>query len=110
MLASLLNVPKTKEELDRWSWSHRTSHTKIRAAIQAQKNVNLSDYQIDPIPLDNTTQFLQNNQQLHSDMNGQLGLQGSDLQDADLSKPEVLEGWVYSHYKEHSDAESALKI
>ena len=40
MLAALLNVPQTEEQWRQFSYDHRNSHDKIRAAIQ--KNLALT--------------------------------------------------------------------
>jgi hypothetical protein len=110
LLPALENLPQTQDEWNRFSWDHRDSHDRIRAAIKAQYSVNLSDYQIDPINPNFTNDFLQNNSQLHSDMNGILGLQSADLQDADLGDPKQLQAWIQLHYLEHLYAELKLEI
>jgi hypothetical protein len=110
MLAALENLPRTPTEWTRWSWDHRDSHDRIRAAILAQKSVRLSDYQVDPIDPGAVSLFLQNNSQLHGDMNGSLGLQSSDLQDVDLGDARQFEAWVRIHYLEHFYAEAKLEI
>lgn len=110
MLVVLKNIPKTKEEWDRFSFHHRDSHNKIRKAIQTQKGINLTDFVLEPISSDNIQGFLDNNSQMHKDMNVALGTQGSDLQDVDLKNKEELEAWFDIHYTEHFDAESELKI
>jgi hypothetical protein len=50
--------------------------------------------------------FLQNNSQLHDDMNVALGLQSNNLEDADLSQQNELLAWIQFHYQEHFDAET----
>lgn len=110
MLAALLNVPKTDEQWRQFSYDHRNSHDKIRAAILKKYGVNLTDYQIEPINSDSLQQFLQNNAALHTDMNGVLRSQSSDLLDVDFSKPEQLESWINLNYQEHQNAEQLLGI
>jgi hypothetical protein len=110
MLAALLNVPKTDEQWRQFSYDHRNSHDKIRAAILKKYGVNLTDYQIEPINSDSLQQFLQNNAALHTDMNGILRSQSSDLLDVDFSKPEQLESWINLNYQEHQNAEQLLGI
>lgn len=108
MLANLLSIPRTGEQWALWSFNHRTSHDAIRAAIQAKKGVTLADYPIDPIP--NFETFLEVNSQLHTDMNGQLGTPGVDLQDANLEDEREKTAWIFLHYQEHYVAETALGI
>ena len=110
MTPLLRNIPHTNDEWAQWSFAHRDSHDRIRAAIKKQHGIDLTDYQIDPMTPDDITQFLQNNSELHDDMNSALGLISSDLQDADLSKDNEKASWIDFHFKEHFDAESKLGI
>lgn len=88
-----------------WAFDHRDSHDRIRAAIRRTQGVTLADYQIEPINPRAMTQFLQNNSSLHDDMNTALGLQSTNLQDADLSQERELISWIKTHYQEHQYAE-----
>lgn len=72
--------------------------------------INLPDYVIDPIPDNDLKGWIERNQELHNDMNGQLGLQGSDLQDVDFDDQKQLQSWVYLHFIEHQSAEQTLGI
>ena len=110
MLPALLNIPKTQGDWNRFSFDHRDSHDRIRSAIKTQLGLPLNDQPIDPINPANFQQFLQDNSQLHDDMNNALGLQNSDLEDVDLTDPKKLENWVQEHYLEHYYAENKLKI
>lgn len=110
MLPALENIPKTPEDWNHFSFDHRDSHTRIRAAILSQYGINLTDYQIDPIDPNNTTQFLQNNASLHGDMNSILKLQSSDLEDVNLGDERELEAWTRLHYQEHLYAELKLGV
>lgn len=53
------------------------------------------------------TSFLQNNSNLHDDMNSALGLQSTNLQDANLGDERELTAWIKNHYQEHLYAELA---
>lgn len=110
MLALLLNVPKDDSEWSQWSFAHRDSHDKIRKAILLQSGANLTDYQVDPMTRDDMARFLQNNSQLHDDMNAILKLPGIDLTDANLSDERELRTWIDYHYQEHLNVEQALGI
>jgi hypothetical protein len=44
MLANLLNPPKTEQEWLQYSFDHRDSHDRIRAAVLKKYGVNLTDY------------------------------------------------------------------
>ena len=110
MLPALENQPRTQDEWNRWGFDHRDSHDRIRAAIKAKYSVDLSDYQIDPIDTAAIMDFLQNNSQLHGDMNGVLGLQSSDLQDVDIGDAKQFEAWIRLHWQEHTYAELKLEV
>ena len=108
MLPALENVPKDPVAWARFSFDHRDSHDRIRLAIAKKYHVDLADYQIDPIDLTSPGLFLQNNSQLHGDMNGILRLQSADLQDVDFTDEQQFIAWIRLHYQEHEYAELAL--
>jgi len=110
MLAALMNVPKTDAEWRQFSYDHRDSHDRIRAAIKKKYGVDLTDYVIDPINPDSLQQFLQDNASLHTDMNGILKSQSSDLLDVDINDPKQLDSWISLNYQEHQNAEQLLGI
>lgn len=110
MRVTLLETPQTKTDWDRWSLAHKFDHDIIRQAILAQGGPNLTQYQLDPIALDQPLQFLENNQASHTDMNAAIGAQGSDLQDVDLTDQRQLQAWVNLHYLEHFTAGQRLKV
>lgn len=111
MLPILLNRPKDVEDWNRFTFNHRSSHELIRQAINKKFSVFLPDYQIDPFPFDVAPkQWLQNNQQYHTDMNSLLNTPGSDLEEVNLDNPRELEAWIYLHWQEHNVAENKLGI
>lgn len=108
MLPALNNIPHSSEDWAHWSWHHRDSHDRIRKAIGKTLNVSLGDYQVEPINPNDLTDFLQNNSQLHDDMNSALGLQSTNLQDANLQDEHEMAAWIKSHAQEHYYAEAKL--
>lgn len=110
MLPALESIPHTQDQWNRWAFDHRDSHSRIRVKILQLYGINLTDYQIDPIDPNNTTQFLQNNASLHGDMNGVLRLQSSDLEDVNLGDERELEAWIRLHDQEHRYAELKLQV
>lgn len=110
MLALLLNTPRSAEDWNRWSLHHRISHDVIRLAIAQQLKVNLPEYLLEPIPLHEPKIFLQRNASAHTDMNGALGTQGSDILDVNLTEQRELQAWIYLHYLEHLTAEQRLNV
>lgn len=109
-LADLLNVPRTPEEWEFFSWNNKTQNTAIRQAIKAKNNINLTEYQLHPINFDRFKDFLEANQQAHDDFNSVLGLQSSDIEELDPKDEKKLEQWIFSNYSELRDASSVLKI
>jgi hypothetical protein len=110
MLPILLNTPKTPQEWNEYTFHHRTSHELIIQAIMAKNGVILPIYPIDPFPPTAPIQWLESNQQYHTDMNGILGLPGSDLEDVNLTEERQLQPWTYLHFLEHQTAENFLGI
>ena len=110
MLAVLLNVPQTDREWEIFSLHHQQDHEEIRQAIQVRLGVNLPSYVLAPVTLERTGDFLENNQHAHTDMNGALGLNSSDIQTVDLKDPNQLASWVDENYQEHYSARQALSI
>lgn len=80
------------------------------ATATASPDINLTNYIIYPVDQNHLSDFLEANQSLHSDMNGILGLQSSDLQDVDFQNENQKTAWFYSHYLEHQSAEIKLGI
>lgn len=72
--------------------------------------INLTNFIIYPVDKQHVDTFLENNQNLHSDMNGVLGLQSSDLQDVNFDDENKRKAWFYTHYQEHYSAEARLGI
>lgn len=110
MLARLLNVPSTPEEWQKWSYDHRLSHSLILQAAFAQKKVQLTDYVIDPIPMDHVTDWLERNQQMHAEADEVVGAQSVDLTDVDFRDPRQLQSWIYLHYLDHQTIEFRLGV
>jgi hypothetical protein len=111
-LSNLLNVPKTKEDWDVFSLSHRIHHADISRAVLINTSgaTQLFEYQLDPIPREALEEWIARNQQAHNDMNAALNLESQDLEDADFKDPQKLRDWIYNHWQEHSAAAQALGI
>jgi hypothetical protein len=110
LLVLLLNVPRSHDDWQRWSFAHNQSHLAINQAILTQKGVNNAAYQLDPIPDDDIPNWLTRNQEAHNDMNAAIGTQSSDLEDTDFRDQRQLESWIYLHFLEHQTAEQILGV
>lgn len=110
MLAALLNVPNDEAQWSRWSFNNLDAVSQIRDAIQAQKNVRLPSYDIEPIDFNDLDGWLANNQQAHLDFNSALGLQSNDLEHTDLRDQKQKESFIWLNYMELQQASNVLKI
>lgn len=84
--------------------------TGATAVITLNPYASLPVYQLDPINFDNPLEFVRRHAQAHTDMNGVLGLQSTDLSEVDLNDPNKLQAWIYSNYEEHNNAHNRLQI
>ena len=111
--SSLLNVPKTDEQWKAWSFNHAQQHINIIQAIQSQNNIDLNQYQLDPINFSNENSiqdFLERHQQSHIDFTQVLGLQSVDLEEVNLKDEKQLNSFVYYNWLEHITANQRLGI
>lgn len=83
---------------------------RIRQAILAQFQINLTDYPLDPIQRFDLAGFLARNQQSHYEACAATGVQGYDLSGANLDDPAALTAWVLIHARAHRDLEERLGI
>lgn len=109
-IPSLLNVPKDSRQWNSWSFTHKIQHDNINRAILAQKNQSLTTYILDPINFQVPSVFLQNNGQIHLDVCSALGVNGTDLTSVNWQNEEELTNWIYQHWLEHSNFNSALGL
>lgn len=110
MLVRLLELPQSKAEWDAWSFAHRTSHQLIISAVKQQKQIDLTEYPVDPISFEYVGDMLAANQQMHIAFSAALGLQSVDLGSVDFRDDSQLKAWLHIHYKSHQDAETALGV
>lgn len=110
MLASLINIPKSSSDWEEFFFSNRDQIQNIQKAILQQKNINLAQYIIYPVSMDNFQGFLEANQQSHEDFNSALGLQSSDIETVDPRDESQLSAWIYLQYQELFSASAALGI
>jgi hypothetical protein len=110
LLPLLYNIPSSDRDWNVWSLSHAASHMKIIQAVLAQKGRRLSQYQLDPIALDDFDDFLNRNQQAHNDIAGILGISNVDLQEVDVNDEGQKRAWIQLHADAHRDFEMALRI
>lgn len=110
MLAILQEVPNGDAEWSRWSYSNWDALNQIRQAILAQYEIELAEYQVEPIPWNDIDTWLVNNQQAHTDFNNILQLQSSDLQQVDFDDASQRQTWIWLNFWEVYQACQKLKI
>lgn len=110
MLAGLQTVPQTQADWDRFAYWNYDCNNQIRAAILAQKNIRLFEYQLYPIDFNRLDIFMNNNQQAHIDFTNALGLQSSDLLNVDLKDAAQRAGFIWINYMELLNACQSLMI
>ncbi len=109
-IASLINVPKTRQQWESWSFTHKIQHDNINRALLTQKNKILVNYILDPINQEDQEVFLQNNAQMHLDVCSLLDVEGSDLTSVNWQDEKELGNWIYLHWQEHSTFNLRLGI
>jgi hypothetical protein len=109
-IAGLYNVPGTPDEFAAWSFINMAHHRDINRAIYNLLNVTIEEFVLDPFNIREPGVWLYQHQLMHQRQNALLGIDGYNLLDVDLTKPEELAGWIYAHSNEHQQASDILRI
>lgn len=112
MLAVVSEVPQTPEDWAIWSFHHSLSHRAIIDEVFATRQVQLTNYILDPLPAEKSQlpQWQEQNQLAHRDFNAVLKTNSLDLSVTDLSDPRQLIAWIQQHFLSHLAAETSLGI
>lgn len=100
-LASLLNVPSDKDELDMWGFCHMAHHRDINQRIFELTNIHLDEFILDPLNPNNPGGWANQHQAMHNQVNTLLGTSGFDLTSPDFKDPTNLAGWIQSNVSDH---------
>lgn len=106
-LPHVLYPAPTPEGFDGWFFDNHQQHVAINQAAMA-KNIKIGSYLIYPASLANVSDFLQQHQRWHNDMNSALGIAGNDLSEVDFSNDRQKDAWMFLHYQEHLAAVTLL--
>ena len=109
-LANLFNAPDADEDFLVWSFSNQDQHNRIVTAIAAQKKVDIPQFPLDPITMDDFPGWARQHQEAHNNFTQILGIGGVDLTDVDLKDPGELAAWIRLHAEEHRQAAQILGI
>lgn len=111
LLDSLLGFNiKDPASTETWALNHAADHQEIQQAIQAAGGPNLPIWELYPVNFRDWKAFALRHQSAHNEMNGTLGLDGTDLMDVDFNDPKQAQEWHWQHSKEHFDARAQLGI
>lgn len=109
-LALIQHIPTPPDKgLLEWTFYHAQDHAEIVGGIQRFTSTILPIYALDPMPTD-LRFWLVAHQQAHNDMNGFLGLPGSDLQDLDWKDPLAVRSFLWLNFNEHQAARLKVGI
>lgn len=101
----------TDRGLDEWSFAHLQHHDAIRTVMAQVRGVALPQRQIWPINFEDPASiqvFLSEHQQLHSDYESVLGIQGNDLANVDFNDDKARQSWYFLNWTSHFSAAAAL--
>ena len=109
-IASLYNVPGTPEEMGIWSFAHAAHHRDINRVIFQKLNVQLPEFVLDPLDLDNVQNWIYLHQLMHNNQDALLGISGYDLTDVSFDDENQFAGWIWLNASEHYQAANTLEI
>ena len=109
-VASLYNVPSNDDELRLWATLHQAHHRDINAAIYNLAKIALPEYLLDPIDPNDTGNWEDNHQLMHTVQDQILGIKGYDLTGVDWKTPNLTAAFIYLNALEHKQAADILEI
>lgn len=109
-IAPLFNIPASASDFSVFSFHNQDMHRQIIETIGATKNITLTLYPIDPIPLNNLAGWAIVHQAMHADFTGVLGIVGSDFTSLNLEDESELAAWIFLHAAEHQQAANMLGL
>ena len=96
--------------MEEWALHHWGEHNEVRQAIQAQGKGNLIQRELYPVNWEDWQALALRHQLAHNEENGVLGIAGTDLQGVNFRDKREAEEWHFSHFREHLEQRTALKI
>lgn len=109
-LAGIFNIPGTPQEMAQWSFDHAAHHADINRLIFQIFRITISSFVLDPLPTNGMGGWLYQHQQLHTTMDGILGIGGFDLTDVDFNDKGQFAGWIWDNAQEHLQAADLLQL
>lgn len=112
-LGNIQNVPRTREDLLRWSFAHAANHLDINRLIAVQFGKTLPSYILDPFDPENEATmevWFSQHFQMHNNQNAILGIAGTLDIGVDWNSDEHLQTWILDNWLDHVQACEALGI
>lgn len=109
-IASLANIPNDPASFAAWSFAHMAHHRDIIRRIRELSQINLIEYSLDPMPLQNLGVWGYNHQAMHAQMDAVLNIDGLDLTDVNWRDEGERAQWIWLNFQEHLQAGSKLGI
>ena len=109
-IASLIQLPETREQWDDWGFANMAHHRDIIRRIYELTGNNLTESVLDPFDHMNPETWLTKHYLMHQHMDAVLGIQGFNLEDVDWEDREAMRNWIAAHANEHYQAGTILNI
>jgi len=107
-LAMILRPPSSPHGESEWFFAHAQDHQAIVDLIRLRLSVFLPTYVIDPVEPGDLKGFALRHQAYHNELNGVLGLDGTDLQGVEWQSRDERENWYFLNWQEHVAAHKRL--
>jgi hypothetical protein len=108
-IADVYNVPSDQTDLQRWSFLHMVLHRDQNLSIYRTKNVLLPEFVLDPIDPSPNSQWFQNHQTMHDNVDQELNVPQFNLIDVDWTQDTSRIGWIQAHAQLHQQEAEALE-
>lgn len=108
-VADVFNIPTTPEEMLRWSSLHMILHRSENTAIFRQFNVILTEFILDPVDERTDSEWFQQHQTMHNNVDQIIGVAQFNLTDVDWTNAAQRAGWFQSHAQLHRQETDALE-
>lgn len=107
-LATIIDVPRNKDDLQWWSFAHMADHVDIVRVIHQVTGVRLDLFPLDPVTLGGT--WVYNHAVMHQQINATLGIGGYNLTGVRWDDPGSSLDFFHYNYVEHQQAAQILRL
>lgn len=104
----VFNVPTDDDELARWTTLHMILHRSENTAVFRNFNVLLPEYVLDPIDTTPDSDWFQQHQLMHSNIDAVVDVPQFNLIDVDWTNQASRIGWFQGHAQLHRQETDAL--